>query len=394
MLFRSWVFQAELEMMRLLIVEKKRIALDFHERLDLTTFLLARMHDPMHARRLRMKYESFVRLVNLIREPLQVDQLHADRRGGAITPEACVYATLRYLSGATYVCICDLLGIGRSSFYSTRDKTLLAIINCDALQLQFPSTVEQCVKLASGFEDISYRGAIVNCVGAVDGFILPIQTPSAKVVGNVKAYFSGHYKRMSINIQAVCDCHCRFLYFQMCAPGSTGDAVAFKVCDENGGSLFDAIEALPGLYVMIADTAYPPTEHCVPLYGHPDTNNQTCSNFNFFGSQLRMRVEMSFGIMSAKWGLLRMALYNKLDRVKMIILAIARLHNFVIDERLASGDGWDPVAEYPDLVAAAMEMDEHEPIPGHSAIRDSMTDRVRTMGLTRPGRNTQQNNQE
>jgi hypothetical protein len=136
--------------MQQLIVGRKRVALDFIQRLDLTAFLLARMQDPMHSRRLRMKYESFVRLVNLIREPLQVDELHADRRGGAITPEACVYATLRYLAGATYVCICDLLGIGRSSFYATLDKTLIAIINCEALQLQFPSTVEQCVTLASG----------------------------------------------------------------------------------------------------------------------------------------------------------------------------------------------------------------------------------------------------
>jgi hypothetical protein len=34
-----------------------------------------------------------------------------------------------------------------------------------------------------------------------------------------------------------------------------------------------------------------------------------------------------------------MTLYNNLDQVKMIILVIARLHNFVIDECLASGDG-------------------------------------------------------
>jgi DDE superfamily endonuclease len=173
------------------------------------------------------------------------------------------------------VCICDLLGIGRSSFYATLDKTLFAIINCEALQLQFPSTVEQCVTLASGFEDISFRSAIVNCVRAVDGFILPIRTPSAKVVGNVKAYFSGHYKRMAINIQAACDSHCRFLYFQLCAPGSTGDGVALKASEENGGSLFDAIEAIPGLYVVITDTAYPPSEHCVPLYGIPDSDSQT-----------------------------------------------------------------------------------------------------------------------
>jgi DDE superfamily endonuclease len=392
-MFRDWFFQAELDIAQRFIARQERIPLNFNVRLNLTAFLLDRLQDPLHARRLRMKYESFVKLVDMLRAPLEVNIEMAARRGGAITPEACVYATLRYLAGGSYVDISDLLGIRPASFYSTLRKTLLAIIECEALQLVFPSTVEQCMALASDFEDISHNGVIINCVGAVDGFVLPIRTPSAAEVGNVKVYFSGHYKRMGINIQAVTDRHCRFQYFQLCAPGSAGDSVAFNVPDETGNSLHDLIEALPGTYVVIADTAYPPSEHCVPLYGYPDTSDLDCNNFNFFGSQLRMRVEMSFGIMTSKWGLLRMALLNDLVTVQHIMMAISRLHNFVINERLASSDGWDPVREYPELVAAAMAIQQDRPVEGHSAIRSAMKDRVLEMQLRRPARNTQRNNQ-
>ena len=59
-------------------------------------------------------------------------------------------------------------------------------------------------------------------------------------------------------------------------------------------------------------------------------------NFNFFASQLRIRIEMAFGLMVKKWGILARPLTIKLKNVKRLMIAIARLHNYCIDERLAS----------------------------------------------------------
>jgi hypothetical protein len=77
----------------------------------------------------------------------------------------------------------------------------------------FPSTVEECDRLAEGFENISENEVIVNCVSAVDGYSLVIDTPSAKLAKNVQSYFSGHYQRNVISIQACCDSNCIFTYF-------------------------------------------------------------------------------------------------------------------------------------------------------------------------------------
>ena len=45
---------------------------------------------------------------------------------------------------------------------------------------------------------------------------------------SVKAYFSGHYKTYRLNVQAVCDHKCRFVYAALAAPGGTNDIAAIK----------------------------------------------------------------------------------------------------------------------------------------------------------------------
>jgi hypothetical protein len=69
-------------------------------------------------------------------------------------------------------------------------------------------------------------------------------------------------------------------------------------------------------------------------------------NFNFFGSQLRIRIEMAFGMMTRKWGIYWRPLLVGLDKIKYIVEVVARLHNFCIDERiLEPGKSCDPVVE-------------------------------------------------
>jgi hypothetical protein len=60
-------------------------------------------------------------------------------------------------------------------------------------------------------------------------------------------------------------------------------------------------------------------------------------NFNFFASQLRIRIKMAFGLMTRKWGILQRLLSVGLPSIKHLICCIARLRNFCIDERLKGG---------------------------------------------------------
>jgi DDE superfamily endonuclease len=172
---------------------------------------------------LRMSLDSFKRLVLLLETDLIVDESYAVRRGGAICPSYCVFITLRFLAGARYQDICEMCKASPTAVYFAVHKTLQAIVCNPELSYKFPETKEECEILANGFENISYKSAITNCVGAVDGWLLPIKVPSKAEAGNVQSYFSGHYARHGMNVQAVCDSYCRFTFVSVSSPGSVND---------------------------------------------------------------------------------------------------------------------------------------------------------------------------
>jgi hypothetical protein len=96
------------------------------------------------------------------------------------------------------------------------------------------------------------------------------------------------------------------------------------------------IQALPGLYCAIGNCAYTPrSEHLVPIFRGDMAKISRNDNFNFFASQLRtIRIKMAFGLMVKKWGILSQPLDISVRNVKRLIVAIGRLHNFCIDERM------------------------------------------------------------
>jgi hypothetical protein len=186
-----------------------------------------------------MTRESFLKLVDLLQNDLKVDAKMASLRGGEISPEMEVFLTIRYLSGGTALDVNELLEVSRAAFYYVLGKTLVAICRCEALNIKFPTTVEECEQLSLGFMQVSINESITNCVGAIDGYLLSIDVPHREPAGNVRTYFSGHYQRYGINIQASCDANCIFNYFELCGP-----VVVMIVLR------FDVVMARRGLYMI------------------------------------------------------------------------------------------------------------------------------------------------
>ena len=203
-----------------------------------------------------MSYDSFTILLNQIREHVDIaDEQMGSLRGGKIIPELHLYATICYLAGASYSDVCLFCGISVPSFYCIIWRTINAINK--AINISFPSTVQECAVLAAGFENISHHGVIKNCVGAVDGYLLAIATPWKSHAKNIRSYSSGHYQKYGINIQASCNAHCCFTFLGIGGPGVTKDRNGIKE-----SSLFNKVEnLLPTGYVCIADCAYQPTEN-------------------------------------------------------------------------------------------------------------------------------------
>ena len=172
---------------------------------------------------LPMTFQSFQKLVRLLHNGLLINQEMASLCGGAIIPELCVYITLWYLAGGSYMDIFFLVVISQSSFFHLLWKTIKAINNCAELQIAWPNTKKWQIECACGFTSFSTNHALHECVAVLDGYHLQTITPSKKEVHNVWSYFSSHYQTYGVNIQAACDHNCQFLFIGSAGPGVMGD---------------------------------------------------------------------------------------------------------------------------------------------------------------------------
>jgi hypothetical protein len=211
--------------------------------------------------------------------------------------------------------------------------------------------------------------------------------PSKKETKNVRSFYSGHYQTYGVNVQASCDHNCKFSLIGVAGPDILGDWEAVHQI-----RLGDLIEKLPGLFCAIGNCAYTAMEHLVPIFRGDQAKFHKNDNFNFCASQLCICIEMAFGLMVKKWGVLGRPLTIKLANVKHLVLAIARLHNFCIDERLSqkAALGNQAVVFTPSNVSfylhSAMMRDEAAfKEDGMSLNRVRMVGEIKALKLTRPG---------
>jgi hypothetical protein len=191
--------------------------------------------------------------------------------------------------------------------------------------------IEQLPAIREGFKSISRDGIMDGCIGALDGYLMRITAPSFAECRNVGAYFSGHFCTYGVNVQAMCDADCHFIFLCLAAPGKTNDSVAIRKT-----SLPAWLDTLPPGYFTAADCAYSITEHLVAPYSGPQQYIEAYDNFNFYLSQLRIRIEMAFGLLVTKWRILHTPINVKLKNLKKLLGAICRLHNFCINNRETS----------------------------------------------------------
>jgi DDE superfamily endonuclease len=130
-------------------------------------------------------------------------------------------------------------------------------------------------------------------------------------------------------VQAACDANLRFTFIGLVGPGVMPDHDALKEC-----ALHDLIEKLPLGYVTIGDAAYTATENLASIYYVDAAKITKYDNYNYFASQCRIRIEMAFGMMNTKWDILQKPLRIRVSRIKFILVVIAKLHNYCINEQI------------------------------------------------------------
>jgi hypothetical protein len=208
----------------------------------------------------------------------------------------------------------------------------------------------------------------------------------------VKAYFSGHYQCFGVNIQGMVDSKCRFMFLAAAAPGGTNDIVALWKCPD----LQNYIDNLPlGRYV-IGDNAYVCSEHILTPFAGIERTDLRKDAYNFYVSQLRIRVEMAFGMMANRWQILKRPVSVSPLVYGKLILCIGILHNYCLNNEQASG----PAAMAGPILGGDQSLDDDRneateafmasdvtvlDVPGNSIMRDFLVDRIADAGLRRPG---------
>ena len=92
------------------------------------------------------------------------------------------------------------------------------------------------------------------------------------------------------------------------------------------------VEGLPAGFYVVADPAYIPTEHVLTPYSGANRVDEWNAIFNFYLSQIRIRIEMAFGQMTTQWRILRSPIVTSLENAAKAIECCARLQNFCISE--------------------------------------------------------------
>ena len=116
-------------------------------------------------------------------------------------------------------------------------------------------------------------------------------------------------------------------------------------------------------------------------FGGIERLNVDNNNANFYMSQSRIRVEMSFGMMSNRFGLLCSPLHISLHHLGPLIQTVAWLHNYMLTENndyseylTEERQGFTQTRE--DEVGMETNGDPAQAIPGVSLRREEIVRRV------------------
>jgi hypothetical protein len=246
-----------------------------------------------------MEYGSFCELVRLLSPSLMVSVkqgCNQSQGGDHIYVELIVHVLLRYLAGGSFHSIQVTAGLAKSTFFSYLPCGVNAVNNTKALAITFPELLSELQKSAAKFAAKSHGGELNGCIAALDGWLCRIQVPPASETMNKSSYFSGNYQCHGLNVRAACDVACRFIFVSIRCPGGTGDSKAFY-----GTRLATFLQEIPAGYYIVADNAYTLSATLLIPYSGNDKTYPAKDVFNFYLSQLQIKIEQAFGMMVNKW---------------------------------------------------------------------------------------------
>lgn len=193
-----------------------------------------------------------------------------------------------------------------------------------------PSLEEEWNKVRETFQQWNFP----NCIGAVDGKHVVMDAPP-----NAGSIYYNYKNTHSIVLMAICDGNYKFIYVDVGSNGRISDGGVFNKCSfvtamENGSLHLPEVQPLPGCNtsipsVLVADDAFALKPNLMKPY--PGRNLALSQRvFNYRLSRARRCIENAFGIMSARFRVLRSPVHLDAVKTRKLTLACCALHNFLI----------------------------------------------------------------
>ena len=291
-------------------LKKKRKERWIHLRLNWAHHASQLLHEGNFVGEYRMSFNTWNKLYTILSPKLKRKR-NVKASQMPVTIQLIIALGIRWLTGADINSCRHIFKMSRTEAYRCASKFLLAVLATKQLQIKLPKTPHQWNQVKKGFKKKSTRGVMDRCCGVLDGIFIKTIKPRYAEVSNVRAYYSGHYEHYGVNCQGMCDAYLRFLYFGVVSPGSTNDSVSYTRTDE----LKKEIENLDlGDYVL-GDAAYNVTETLLVPFTGSQRDDPKQDAFNFYLSQLRIRIEMAFGLLVKKFSILQKPLRHRLKTV-------------------------------------------------------------------------------
>jgi len=159
----------------------------------------------------------------------------------------------------------------------------------------------------------------------------------------------------------------------------------------------------------VADAAYVQLEQVLIPYTGSQRNNEGNAIFNSYLSQVRIRIEMAFGLLQTKWRIFCSPLAVSHARVSDVIEVCARLHNFIMSYQLRREqnrveDDFDsqivPIGNplvhggyiyAPSTPEDPTRLQRLQSVEGTSMLRQTIRNYIDALGYERPGHNIDRN---
>lgn len=303
----------------------------------------------------RMTYPSFVKLHEALQDGIKVaaarkvakrvEGREATTRqyvsnpaprppNGAIHSSVRLAIALRYFAGGSMYDLSPLYGVSFTDCKNSVWYVVEAINRQPLFAIKYPTDHNEQRRIAHEFSKKSAVG-FTGCAGAVDGILIwthrPYENDAKNADCDAGKFFCGRKHKYGLNCQAVSDVRGRIIDISICFPGSSSDLLAFEASELFQQLTADENFLAEGLCIF-GDNAYVNTRFMATPF--PNVSSGVYDWYNYYHSQLRIRVECCFGILVQRWGILRSPIPRGVSLTKTVrmVLALAKLHNFCIDE--------------------------------------------------------------